>query len=447
MSRAGNTADRRNVLSIRTFLLIAAVLLGLLTTSFQPQNSNTLTRLATAQALVARGTFAIDNEKSTPENVDKVLVRGSFYSDKPPGLALLVAAVYYPLYHAGLRLDTSRNLAYGIITFLLIGGSTLLCLAAFYSALGLVGLHESGRMLMTAGLAFATLMLPWSTTLNNHVFSGSWIFVSFYLLLNAKTRDDNRIFRIIAAGAAAGLAASADSACALFVAGFGIYILLTQQLRRATAWYLAAAILMMLPSIAISHAITGDFRPMAVHSEYFHYPGSYWNNSLDHLSGVQPNGLAFAFRYALFCLAGPNGFHLYNPLLLIALYFLVRRAATSQSLRMEALLVLILGGIFAGYFFLYTSNYSGASYSIRWFVTLIPLLWFFGFPFFENWTVPRKWVYLTLCFVSVAVAFVGALNQWPDTLDYPQTPAFVLNWRSAVVPRIDRMTRIVRQTK
>ena len=71
-------------------------------------------------------------------------VQGHFYSDKPPTMALMAAAIYYPLYHSGFRLEIGkRTAAYGVITFLIMGISSLLCLAAFYAALGLVGLGES----------------------------------------------------------------------------------------------------------------------------------------------------------------------------------------------------------------------------------------------------------------------------------------------------------------
>ena len=112
----------------------------------------------------------------------------------------------------------------------------------------------------------------------------------FYVLLKEKLAPQgSKYISSLLAGAAIGLAASVDNAGLLFVAGFGAYILLTKQLRRTFPVYAVAAGLVMLPGILISHAITGDFRPIAGHAEYFHYPGSYWNGGADHLSGMERN--------------------------------------------------------------------------------------------------------------------------------------------------------------
>jgi hypothetical protein len=423
---------------MRTLLILAACWLAFFTALLQRQGANTWSRVATAKVLVEQGTFSVDVVPSIFGNVDKVLINGRFYSDKPPGLALLAAGIYYPLYHMGLRLGPAgHSVAYALITFLLIGGSTLACLVAFDRALQIVGLDESGRVLMTAGLAFATLMLTWSTTLNNHSFAGAWIFVAFYLLLKARNEKGKKLLiTSLRAGAAVGLAASADTACLLFVAGFGLYIILRKALRQGLIPYLSAACLTILPGTIISRIIVGDFRPALVHPEFFHYPGSYWNNGPEQLSGVAINHPGFAFRYALTCLAGPNGFLIYNPLLLIALFCAVRLVAAGRPFWKEALLVFGLSSAFMGYFFLTSSNYGGGSYSIRWFVTLIPLLWFFAFPFFSNWTPAKKWSYIALCSFSFVVGCVGLLDPWSPTTFFPGTPAFVINSR-AVVSRIE----------
>jgi hypothetical protein len=295
-------------------------------------------------------------------------------------------------------------------------------------------------MLMSAGLAFGTLLFPWSTAINNHSFSGSWTFVAFYFLLRAKLGPPEKVIeRALMAGAAAGLAATADSACALFVVAFGIYILFSREVRRGLPGYIILAFLVMLPGIVTSYLVTGDLRPIAVHQEYFHYPGSYWDTGYDHLSGVEPNDLPFAAEYAFECLFGPNGFLLYNPLLFIALLGAGGLIAGRKRFWVEASMVLALSAMFTGYFFFYSSNFAGHSYSIRWFVTLIPLLWFFAFPFFLNLTRTRRCIYGALCSVSFVIAIVGAVNQSPPTLRFPDTPAIVLNWRMELKPRLKRM--------
>jgi len=422
----------------RKFLICAAFVFLFFTIAFHSQSSNVWSRLATASSIVERGTLSIDGDPTTAKSVDKVWIRGSFYSDKQPTMSFLIAGLYYPLHQLGFRLNQRRSVPYVLITFLLIGGSTLLCLAAFHRALGIVGLNEYQRLSMTGGLAFATLLFPWSTTLNNHSFSGAWVFISFYLLLSAKTGPPERVRNnLLLAGAAAGLAAAADSACNLFVVAFGAYISCSKPLRKGLPGYIVFAGLVMLPGVIAGYYITGDLRPIQVHPEYFHYPGSYWNLGIDHLSGISRNDLGFSLRYAYNCLFGPNGFLLYNPLLLIAIFEASTLILRRQPFWQEALVSVAACVGFTGYFFLYSSNYSGHSYSIRWFVSLIPILWFFAFPFFMNLTRTKKWVYGALCCVSILIALVGTVDQWPPTLKFSSTPAFVLNWRLEVRPRVE----------
>jgi hypothetical protein len=76
----------------------------------------------------------------------------------------------------------------------------------------------------------------------------------------------------------------------------------------------------MLPGLITNYSIAGDLKPLATHAEFFHYPASYWDTGIEHLTAAQRNPLPFVLRYAWTCLFGRNGFLLYNPLLIIAIY-------------------------------------------------------------------------------------------------------------------------------
>ena len=426
-------------MSIRHLVIAAAICLLLMTGIFQAPSANVWSRTATAASLVERGTMSIDQDATTWKNVDKVFVGGKFYSDKPPTMAFVMAALYYPLYHLGFHISQGRNVAYILITFLVIGCSTLLCLVLFYQVLRYSGLDERKRLLMTAGLAFCTLFFTWSSTINNHTFGGAWTFIALALLITAEQESANKTtIRVLLAGAAVGLAAAGDTACTLFVCVFGVLALASGKLRRSVWAYALAAGLVLLPGIWASHLITGDFRPITVHQQYFHYPGSYWDAGFEHLSGVGRQSIPNAVRYAAVCLFGPNGFLLYDPLLILALAGLGTVLARRKPMWREGLSVAVGCAGFAAYFILYTDNYSGNSYSMRWFVTLIPMLWLFAYPFFERWTKGRKMVFGALCAFSFVIALVGGMDQWPQTRVYPKTPAFSLNWKMEVMPRIKR---------
>jgi hypothetical protein len=80
----------------------------------------------------------------------------------------------------------------------------------------------------------------------------------------------------------------------------------------------------------------------------------------------------------------------------------------------EAVVIATGSGILALYYVLFTSGYSGWSYSIRWFVPLLPLLFFFLYPYFEAYDHKRDARFRVLLAVAVVIAFVGALNPWSD---------------------------------
>jgi hypothetical protein len=72
----------------------------------------------------------------------------------------------------------------------------------------------------------------WTTTLNNHAFSGAWVFIGFYFILTAMFGQPEKVYaNLLLSGLSTGLAAASDSAAILFVGGFGLFILLSRKLR------------------------------------------------------------------------------------------------------------------------------------------------------------------------------------------------------------------------
>jgi hypothetical protein len=72
-----------------------------------------------------------------------------------------------------------------------------------------------------------------------------------------------------------------------------------------------------------------------------------------------------------------------------------------------------------------TNNYGGWSYSIRWFVPLLPLLFFFLYPYFESYSPNRARPFRVLLCVAIVIAFVGAIDPWSHS-DLSEVP-FVAN--------------------
>jgi hypothetical protein len=136
---------------------------------------------------------------------------------------------------------------------------------------------------------------------------------------------------------------------------------------------------------------------------------------------MRSNDAQFAFSYAWSALLGSKGFLLYNPLIAIALWGLIRAIRDKGPFFYEALVVAVGSSIVVLYYLLFTNNYGGWSYSIRWFVPLLPLLFFFLYPYFESYAAKRAHQFRVLLCVAIVIAFVGAIDPWShrDLSDVP----------------------------
>ncbi len=416
-----------HILDRMTFrnLLLGMCLILVIATLLQDTlwNASVRSRFATVQSLVERGTFRID-ESEFSDTVDKIQVRGHSYSDKPPLLAVMGAASYYVVRAFEGRRGALGKYTGALITLSILGISFVLCILCFYDALRRTGIAHEYQLIMVASLGVATIYGLWNLTFNNHGFTASWLFIGFYCMLRARqTAHRNRW--LFLSGLSLSLAGAVDNPSALFFVAFAVYVLAIRELRTGILYYALPVLITVLPSALINYAISGNIRPVQLNPDFFRYPGSYWLTGQEALSGVKFNSPGVALRYGFSCLFGVQGFLIYNPLLLIAMWYLVRRIASRGLLWVEGAIVLAVSAIIAIYYFFSTSNFGGYSYSIRWLVPAIPLLWFFAFGFFENFTRVKRIVFTGLFAVSLVIAVVGAGNPWARTQN--GKPGFLAN--------------------
>lgn len=412
----GSTAQQKLwclLLSIAVFTTHAAL-----------QSENDKSRMATIQSLVESGTFVIDRTDFV-DTIDKVFIGGHFYSDKPPMPSVLGAAIYLPLYKAGIRLHNGRSLAYYLITLAVVKVLWLLGTVAFFKLLRFTGIDAGKRLLAACALGVGSLFLSWSSTFNNHEIAGSFLSIGFLFLLKARY-EEGTARNLAFAGFFLSLAGVADMPTGVFYALFLAYISSDRDLRPAIGFYLAPLAATIVPSLAINYAIHGSVVPVQLVKSYFEYPGSYWLGSAQKLSGMEANNLGFVLMYALRALLGPNGFLIYNPLLPVALWGLARELRYGRPFFPEAAVICSGSLAVAAYYFLTTTNYGGWSYSIRWFVPLLPLLFFFLYPYFEgdNYEDKKAKPFLALLALSMVIAIVGVVDPWSHT---SESPGFIYN--------------------
>lgn len=394
-------------------LTILLLLIATGTTHCAPFNWNDESRMATIQSLVESKTLVIDDSEFAGTG-DKVLVAGHFYSEKPAFPALMGAAVYVPLYALGFRLHLGYSVAYYLITLLTVSMAWVFGTLALYSALRFTDLDQESRSLVALALGLGSLFLTWSTTFNNHAIAAGCLSIGFMFFLRA--RFDGGRSNMACAGLFMAVAAASDIPTAVFFALFGGYVLAARSLRANAAFFLLPILVTAIPTALINYSIHSSIMPVQIYRQYFDYPGSPWIGSGE-LSGVGWNSPSVFFVYALRSLFGPAGFILYNPFLLLALIGCWRVLKSRGKFWRECLCILSGSVVICAYYWATTSNYGGRSYSIRWFVPLLPLLFFFLYPFART----RKKTFIGLLGVSNAIALVGALNPW-SALAYSNVP-------------------------
>ena len=407
----------------RTLVLAAiAISLAIANPMLGYNSWNDGSRMATASALVEHGTFAIDRT-SFVNTGDKIFVGGHFYSDKPPLPSIMAAAVYLPLYHLGLELSHGRNKAYYVIVVLTMKGVLLLALFCFYFALKRTGLSDGTRILLTGALALSSLLLPWTAVFNNHGLAAGFVTVGLYSIIEARHRDNARAL-VLVAGLFFSLASVCDLSTGAIFAAFGMLVIATKKLRPYAVWYFLPCLVTFVPYLTFNYLISGSVLPVQLNEQLFMYPGSPWIDFLA-LSGVRANDLGTALHIAWLYLFGPNGFVLYNPLLFVAIPLTVREVWRRGPFWREALATLGASGVIFVFYVATTTNESGASYSIRWFVPLLPLLLFFLYPFFETLTKLRAVAFAALATASLVIAGIGVVDPWSEQNTYES--AFLYN--------------------
>ena len=318
----------------RAFLLLVTILIACLSALPYAGSWNDGSRLATVESLVDHGTWQIDDSifvqtprraelpgpspyaPNDPELVrhgtrDKLFIDGHYYSDKSPVPALAMASVYKLLqWSTGLTAAKTPGWFCYWMTLLFSGTAfvvSALCvdLAALRS-----GLPRGTRLLVTYSFVFATVALPYTRHVNNHIL----LLAVFALLLLALPRDVAvSVRRLVAAGTLAGIGYSIDlgvgPVLVLCTAG---YLFLRTRSARALAVMLLCALPWFLAHHGLNYMIGGTFKPANAVPEYFAWPGSPFTER--NLTGgwAHPDAAHFA-AYAAGLLFGARGFRTVRP--------------------------------------------------------------------------------------------------------------------------------------
>lgn len=412
--------------SLIIFLVI--LILWLVQTKTIHESWNESTRLAAIQSLVERGTWRIDASPYGHETGDKVLLDGHYYSDKPPLFAAIGAIPYAAIYYglgAALAIDgclPGDFCVYYWLTVLLVGMPSALMAALFYKLVFRQLSSNAWALGLTLLLCFGTAVWPYSLVFNHHLPAAVALFISFYLLFDLCPNH----LKLMSAGCLAGVAVMLDLT-SVFLA-LALLLIVMIYYRRGIFPFGVAALIPGIVTIIFNYQITGGLLLPYFSGEGYGYPGSPFDITVGG-QHAPDNVLLHTFRN----IAGDHGLFVYSPLLIFATIGLVY-IATKKNPLLSVKSALILLGITGHFLFVWTrtNNFGGDAYGGRFFIPVIPILYFFMvFVVPVRFYKPGgKWVaalWGVAVVVSVFSAYQGVRATWHQI-----HPPFFINLRANI---------------
>ena len=423
-----HTVNRRRDLTLG--VVIVFVMLWVLFTQARVKTWNDKSRLASVEALVHQGTWAIENTTLGNLTEDRIFWNGRFYSDKPPTLSFVASGVYAILHH-GLRLSLnpqecvsadgsyccfallcsqqSPDWAYYIITVMLIGLPSALMLALFYKSMAFHGLSNLSALIFTGALGLGTLIVPYSLVFNNHIPTAACLMLSLYTLIRARENSPHQRVWLFIAGLSVSLALTLEFNLGTFLVLWGGYVL--WRYRSQAMWFFLGSLLPLMLMLALDRWILGDWLPPQMHPAGYNYPGSPLYATV---GGT--HGAANVFDYSFRMLLGDYGLFAFMPVMFWIVYAVVATLSDKDyRWRLEAFIVSLASLATVLYLLLFTDSFGGYAYSPRWFIAMTPVLFFFATrPVFYRSTA-RQWLFAVLVALSIASAWRGISDPWrPD---------------------------------
>ena len=321
-------------------------------------------RFATIQAVAEQGVFHI--EKCNFRTVDKAIRNNHVYHDKLPLQPFVIGLLYKPFHrYAGINFVDNYHLSIyliNVVTGFLVNAFIFLWLFDL-----LRGIRKGSvklKFLLALGCVAGSWIISYSTMLNNHTPAALAVLGVFIALMRYTKVPTPKA--ALLAGFAAGIAGLLELPCGLFfglAAVTGIFFAAPKELRvKHAALTAGAGGLCLLGGALLNLYAHGSLLPLYMSSQG--YKGTFGFSC--------HSSLAYYWYHALL---GDRGLFLYTPFLFLGLWGCVRywkNFSVPQKIMLSAT---------AGYMLFYllgTNEFGGQSYGLRYFIAIIPLLWYLG---------------------------------------------------------------------
>ena len=363
---------------------------------------NPASRLATMESLVERGVWHIDDSVFRYDTVDKVYVAPHFYSSKPPVYPALGALAYGALHHGlGLSFREDRRSAVAAVRLLLHAVPFALGLLLSSALLRRRVANAEVWLWGTLAFAFGTLLYGYSATVNNHAAAALCTLVGLAALDRSVHRAARGGASWAGVGLCVGLAPVLDFGAIPF-AGAVVLALIVVEKPRSIALFALGAAVPVVAHLVLTVQLTGSVLPFYRFPELYSYPGSYWHDPGEFDALTEP-----AWVYWFHALVGHHGLFAMTPLFVFAPFGIARLVRSRErrlGLVVGASTLLTLGV----YLTVAPRNYGGMAQGMRWFIVLVPGLWYAAMRWCDaGWH--RRWVRVAAR-LAIAVGAVHAVS-------------------------------------
>lgn len=387
------------------------------------QSANDRSRWATVWSLVERGTFQIDEIDAVPgwSTIDKVRHEGHFYSTKPPLQSTQVAGVYWCVKRlTGWNLTNHTAEVTRLILLVVNWLPQVLSLIVLAMLLERYARRDFGKLFVLIVASWATLLVPFTSSLNNHSPGAICVVLALYPLLRILIDGERRKRDFVLVGFFGAATFTFELPAALMVLVFGV-LLLKADPKRTLTLFVPAALIPVVAFLGLNWVVTGSLSPFysSYGSDKYRYIHegipSYWM----HPQGLDRN-LDSPLMYFVHCTIGHHGLLSLTPVWLLTLVGWLgwRRWPECRHRTM----LLVGAGITAVVFGFYLTrtqnyNYGGNSIALRWMLWLSPLWLIAMIPVFDAWGSRRGFQVLSSCLLAMSVvsASLPGSNPWQST--------------------------------
>lgn len=371
-------------------------------------------RLAIVEAVVDHNTLAIDDSifvkvppgktpyttvhggifdsQNTTGTLDKIYVakHGHFYSDKTYPPSLIMALVYRGLQVTiGLNARESPERFCYLINLFSGGVPYVLAVWCVFRMGRLPRLAMKWRLLLTVSFAFGTLAFPYAMSINTHILLLA-LTCGITLQMIGLNHDPiqtvgRQCWRIAMMGMMGGLCYAFEAAIGQLLWGWTLVWIVLQF--RSSQWF-RFAIIYVLCSIpfliwyhSVNYYVGGTLKPANMNLEYFqNWPPEHGRSPFGEenaTGGWKHNSVLSFLGYGGSLLISPRGFLVFTPQLWLMIWGLIIFIKEKRLSLPDKVFLLAVPFTTWLTYAVFSNNYSGYCISIRWFLPLIGVCFYF----------------------------------------------------------------------